>query len=208
VVEPAFGQAQRHCQGSVKTRDPRWSPSTEWTVREDLALNESQRVSGARTSADNRSMVLYLIGIPTALVVGLVVNLLTPVVQNALAGPSSTRRSKRITKIHEDTEFIERLRKDSPATVAYISRKMIRIVFVSVGAVTLNGAALVLLQQTLTGETVFISVAGLVMLVIATFRVRRAQDFCRRIYSPEWDASRTAAQLRMLGGEPPPERTG
>jgi hypothetical protein len=139
-------------------------------------------------------MVWYLLGIPTAIVTGLVANLLTEPVRKAarsragrdrgIADAGGHRQQVAGPKIRKDTAFIEHLRTQPSATVAYVGRQAIRIVFTAAWAVLFNAAALVLLlSPPLTGETVLISVAGLVMIVVLTFRVRRGQDFCRRIYA-------------------------
>jgi hypothetical protein len=139
-------------------------------------------------------MVWYLLGIPTAIVTGLVANLLTELVRKAarsragrgggIVDTGDHRQQVAGPQIREDTAFVERLRTEPSATVAYVGRQAIRIVFAASWAVLLNAAALVLLlSQTLTGETVLISVAGLVMIVVVTFMVRRGLDLCRRIYA-------------------------
>jgi Lsr2 len=139
-------------------------------------------------------MVWYLLGIPTAIVTGLVANLLTEPVRKVarsragrdrgIVDAGGHRQQVADPKIREDTAFIERLRTQPSATVAYVGQQGIRIVFAAAWAVLLNAAALVLLlNPPLLGETVLISVAGLVMIVVLTFRVRRGQDLCRRIYA-------------------------
>lgn len=100
-------------------------------------------------------MVWYLLGIPTAIVTGLVANLLTEPVRKAarsragrdrgIADAGGHRQQVAGPKIREDTAFIERLRTQPSATVAYVGRQAIRIVFTAAWAVLFNAAALVLL---------------------------------------------------------------
>jgi hypothetical protein len=92
-------------------------------------------------------MLAYLISLPTALVLGIVGNLMTPVVRNLIAARSAARRSKRIAQIRKDIAFVERLRAQPSATTAYVGRKLAGAVVVVVLAGSLNAAALVLLGQ-------------------------------------------------------------
>lgn len=155
-------------------------------------------------------MLLYLIGLPTALAMGVVGNLLTPTVRNALVARSAKWKEKRIAKIRGELEFVEQLRAKPSAATAYVGRRVLAIVCEFTLAAAFNAVALILLykptpaNQTANIPTI-IAVLALGILLFITFDMTTAMSFFRGVYDHEWYVHKTTAQLRELGISPSPE---
>jgi hypothetical protein len=149
-------------------------------------------------------MLLYLIGLPTALVLGIVGNLLTPIVRNALVARSAKRRDKRIAEIRQHVKFVERLRAEPSAATAYLCRRVMAVVCIFTLTAAINAAALILVDNnaTSTATTIAISLVALTALAVAVYDLKTAMDSCAEIYATKWYAARTKAQLRKVGVEP------
>jgi hypothetical protein len=150
-------------------------------------------------------MLLYLIGLPTALVLGIMGNLLTPMARKALVARSTKRRNKRIMQIREGIKLVERLRAEPSAAAAFVGRRLMLVVALFTLVAAINTVALVLLYINLSPITLTraISAIALVLLLYVTFIFTRETNFCKAIYAREWYVRKTAGQLRELGVKPP-----
>jgi hypothetical protein len=151
-----------------------------------------------------QGMLLYLIGLPTALAMGIMGNLLTPMARNALVARSTKRRDKRIAKIREEVQLVEQLRAEPSAAVAYVGRRVITLMAELAIAVAINGVALVLLgsNSTLTTSATGTSAVGILVFALTVFDISKEQKFFKAIQEREWYAEIINTQVTKLGVQP------
>jgi hypothetical protein len=151
-------------------------------------------------------MLLYLIGLPTALIMGIAGNLLTPMARGALATRSEKRRKTRIAEIREQVELFKLLRARPSAAAAAVGTRVITTLGIITLATGPYTAGLVLLgnsKPTVSPSvaTMALGVGGVLLLMIASYSVSQSRNIFKAIYDPEWYAEKINAQLQKLGVE-------
>jgi hypothetical protein len=150
-------------------------------------------------------MLLFVIGLVASVPLAIAANLLTPVVQTALAGRSAARRANRIAALQEELGLLARLRDQPSAAAAWLLRKLGWLVAWMGGTVISVGVLIALTsakpQPSLPSQLAVVCLT-LLFWTSAITRVLDMSAECRKIYSPEGYDARVAAQLLKLGAGP------